>query len=88
MKKKIDYNKIPKKILNVVLGDDYFNGDYTLKDELDKYGQDIIAHRYKLNEDGSFEFFHAWSKDHTFCLVYGAFSELLILGLNRNPPND
>lgn len=89
MKYNINYNKIPKKILNIILGEYYSSGDYTLKDELDKYGQDIIAHRYKLNGDKkSFEFFHAWTKDYAFVLINDLFGDKIVLGLNRNPPND
>lgn len=87
MKKKIKYGGIPKKVLDVVLGESYGCGDYTLKDELNNYGQDIIAHRYKLVED-KFEFFHAWTKDYSMSLVHSVFGDMIVLGLNRNPPEE
>lgn len=61
MKKKISYDGIPKKVLNTILGECYGLEEYTLKYELDKYGEDIIAHRYNLTKDGNIEWFHAWS---------------------------
>ncbi len=87
MKKKIKYCGIPKKVLGIVLGETYGYGDYTLKDELSNYGQDIIATRYKV-VDGKFEFFHAWTKDYSMSLVHSIFGDMIILGLNRNPPEE
>lgn len=88
MKKKIKYGSIPKKVLDIVVGEAYGCGDYTLKDELNGYGQDIIAYRYKLHEKGGFEFFHAWTKDYAMSLVHSLFGDMIILGLNRNPPEE
>lgn len=89
MKKKIKYGGIPKKVLNIVLGEAYGCGDYNLKSELDSYGQDILWYRYKLLEGNKdFEFFHAWTKDYSMSLVHSMFGDKIILGLNRNPPEE
>lgn len=82
---KIKYSNINKKDLDIVLGNSYFNGDYTLKDELDKYGEDIIFNQY-LVEDGKFTFFNAWTKNYVFSLVKDLMDDQIILGLKRNPP--
>lgn len=85
--KKIKYGGIPKKVLNIVIGEDYNLGDYTLKYELDKYGQDIIFARYVLTSNGKIQWFHAWSKDYAMVLIEGMLGDRIILGLERNPPN-
>lgn len=86
------YGNIDKKTLKIVLGEDWPNSKYTLKDELDKYGEDIIFARYliKKNKEGYyFEFFHAWSENYTFTLIQGMLgNEMVLLGLNRNPPKE
>lgn len=84
-KVKIKYGNILKKDLNIILGNDYFNGDYNLKSELDKYGEDIIFAQY-LVEEGEFTFFNAWSKNYAFSLIHDLMNEYIILGLKRNPP--
>ena len=88
MKKKINYNGIPKKVLKMVLGESYGFGDYTLKDEIDKYGEDIIAHRYFLTEKNEFGYFHAWTKNNALILIDSIFGDRIILGLYRNPPQE
>lgn len=85
--KKIKYGEIPKKVLNIVIGEDYNLGDYTLKHELDKYCQDIIFARYLLATNDRIEWFHAWSKDYAMILVDDMLNNKIILGIERNPPN-
>lgn len=87
VKKKINYNNIPKKVLKIVIGETYGLGDYTVKDEIDKYGQDIIAARW-LVERGKLMWFHAWTKDYVMALVDTMFNDQVILGLSREPPKE
>lgn len=89
--KKIKYGNISKKALKMVLGEDYDNGDYTLQREIDRYGEDIIFARYKIEETEyglHFEFFHAWTKSYTMAIVADLMGQKIVLGLNRNPPNE
>lgn len=91
MKKKIDYKDIPENVLNKVIGECYGLGDYTLRSELDKFGQDIIYSRHNLADNGygeHFEFFHAWTKDYALMLIDSMFGDKIILALNRNPPEE
>lgn len=87
MKRKIKYGKIPKKILNTVIGECYNTGDYTLKDELDKYGEDILAFRYTkpLNR---ITMFQAWTKNYTMILIDTFLNDQTILGLLREIPHE
>lgn len=91
MKNKIKYFDISDEALSIVIGECYGLGDYTLKDELDKYGQDIIYAIYYLKDSGHgkyFEFFHAWTKDYALVLIDSPFNDKVILGLTRNPPGE
>jgi hypothetical protein len=103
MKKKIDYAGIPKNILNMVLGETYGLGDYTLKDELDKYGEDIIVAQYNVKEytvvDESLDFeasksknfiewFRAWTKTYAMVMVSSGFGDEVILGIQRDIPKE
>ncbi len=85
--KKIKYGGIPKKVLNIVIGDDYFDGGYTLKTELDKYGEDILAYQYNIHED-KLEWFKAWTKTYSMMLIEGMLGDKIILGLLRNIPEE
>lgn len=88
MKKKIKYGGIPKKILSKIVGNDYFNGDYTLKSELDKYGEDILASRYELAEDNNIKWFQAWTKNYVMILIDDMLGDKIILGLLREIPKE
>lgn len=85
---KIKYGGIPKKVLNIVIGDDYFDGGYTLKSELDRYGEDILAYQYNLHTDNEIEWFKAWTKTYSMMLVDGMLGDKVILGLSRNIPEE
>lgn len=87
-KKKIRYDGIPKEVLNTVLGEYWDEGEYTLKTELDKYGEDIIRARWVVSSENKLEWFHAWTKTYTMSLVHDLMDERIILGLLRNPPDD
>jgi hypothetical protein len=87
-KKKIKYGGIPKKVLNIVVGDDYFNGDYTLKSELDKYGEDIIVARYELVDEDYIRWFQAWTKNYVMILIDDMMGSKIILGLLREVPHE
>lgn len=82
----MNYGGIPKKVLKIVLGEDYFNGDYSLQSELDRYAQDIEFARWNVNKAGNLEFFHAWTKDYTMSLCNDLMGDRIVLGLFRNPP--
>ena len=87
--KKISYANIPKEVLNMVIGESYGLGDYTLKDELDKYGEDIIAAQYtRTSDSGTIAWFRAWTKTYAMCLVDSMFGDRIILGLNREIPEE
>lgn len=95
MKKKISYANIEKKALNMVIGECYGLGDYTLKDELDKYGEDIIVAQYNLksyegpNDSHHYiEWFRAWTKTKTMCMVSSGFGDNVILALDRDIPEE
>jgi hypothetical protein len=77
--------KIDKKALDTVIGETYGLGDYTLRDELKNYNEDIIFAQYLL-KDGRFEFFQAWSEHKVFILIDSIFGDKIVLGLARNPP--
>lgn len=91
--KKISYANIETKALNMTIGESYGLGDYTLKDELDKYGEDIIVAQYNLrtHEGASepyLEWFRAWTKSYAMCLISSGFGDEVILGLKREIPEE
>lgn len=93
MQKKISYAGIPDDVLDLVIGECYGLGDYTLRDELDKWGQDIIVAQYniKKHEGRKFpylEWFRAWTKDYSMCLVSSGFGDEVILALVREIPKE
>lgn len=95
MKNKISYANIEKKALKMVIGECYGLGDYTLKDELDKYGEDIIVAQYNLKShegpNGSYpyiEWFRAWTATKAMCMVSSGFGDNVILALERQIPEE
>jgi hypothetical protein len=95
MNKKIDYAGIPEEVLNMVLGETYGLGDYTLKDELDKYGEDLIVAQYKVkqyeidtNRKEFIEWFRAWTKTYAMVMVSSGFGDEVILGIQREIPKE
>lgn len=92
MKKKINYYNIPDNLLNFVVGESYPHGDYTLKDELDKYGEDILFARWDLTsyELGGVQvkWFHAWTKTYSMVLIDSEFGDKMVLGLLREIPEE
>jgi hypothetical protein len=93
MKNKISYADIPNKVLDLVIGECYGLGDYTLRDELNKYGEDVIAAQYNLkpnfgNGQPYLEWFRAWTKTYSMCMVSSGFGDEVILGLNREIPKE
>lgn len=87
MKKKLDYAGIPDDVLKMVIGESYGLGDYTVKDELDKYGEDLIFSQHNVR-NGQVEWLRAWSKLKVFILINDLFGDKIILGIERNPPLD
>jgi hypothetical protein len=100
MNKKINYAGIPEEILNMVLGETYGLGEYTLKDELDKYGEDLIIAQYNVKEyeqsvdENNFirarhiEWFRAWTKTYAMVMVSSGFGDEVILALQREIPKE
>jgi len=84
--KKLDYAGIPEDVLNMVIGESYGLGEFTLKDEIDKYGQDLIFARY--NVKNGIEWFQAWTDKLALIMVNDLFDDQILLGIDRNPPND
>lgn len=82
--KKIKYGNISKKALNTIIGDDFFVGEYTLKQDLDRQGEDIIYADYSITK-GKFDYFNAWSKDRVFFLCEGFGGSSYLLGFSRSP---
>lgn len=84
------YYNIPKKILNIVIGEAYESGTYTLKDELDEVGEDLIYAFYQTvdyaDKEKNFKRFTAWTKTYVLVLVDGGFGDQMLLKLPRNPP--
>lgn len=95
MKKKINYANIESKVLKMTIGESYGLGDYTLQDELDKYGEDIIvahynvkSHKGQYGDHKYLEWFRAWTKTYTMCLILSGFGDEVVLGLNREIPEE
>lgn len=90
--KKINYAEIPDEVLDIVIGESFGLGDYTLKDEIDKFGEKLISQRYNTrSRDSSYkylEWFHAWSEKHVFVLVDSMFGDRVLLAMDRNPPKE
>jgi hypothetical protein len=96
--KKIDYAGIPEEVLNMVLGECYGLGEYTLKHELDKYGEDLIVAQYNVNEyhpdvhsekgKHYIEWFRAWTKTYAMVMVSSGFGDEVILALQREIPKE
>lgn len=84
------YAGIPKKVLKMVMGECYGLGEYTLEDELKKYGQDLIAARWEIGHEGEpyIKWFHAWTKDYAMVLIDSIFGDKCILGMNRDIPEE
>ena len=87
------YGGIPKKFLDAVLGETYTNGNYTLRDELEQVGEDIISYNIRTysresNKScaGQLQFFMAWTKHYVMVMVDGPFGDREIIALPRNPP--
>jgi hypothetical protein len=93
MKKKIDYGGVPDSVLDMVVGECYSFEEYTLRSELDKYGEDILAAQYNLKNDRDdngpyIEWFRAWTKTYALILIETMFGDRSILGLNREIPEE
>jgi hypothetical protein len=93
MKKKIDYNKIPNEILDMIVGECYGLGEYTLRDEFDKYGEDLLAVQYNIkiadhDKKPYIEWFRAWTKTYALVLIDTPFGDRTILGLEREIPEE
>lgn len=79
------FGDIPEELLDYELGESYGLGEYTLRDELKKYGEDIIVAKW-LYKKKHLHWFLAWTKNYTMCMVDTPFADKVILGLERNPP--
>lgn len=79
--------KIPKKILDITLGENYSYGDYTLRDELGKLVNEIIHVEYEVN-NGRLELFIAYTEDHICILTEILFGQKIVCTYDRNPRND
>lgn len=79
------FGDIPEELLDYVLGDCYELGDYTLRDELKKYGEDIIVAKWHYKKK-CLHWFLAWTKNYAMCMIDTAFNDKTILGLERDPP--
>lgn len=93
MKKKIKYGNIPKDVLKMILGNCYSTGPYTLKDELDKYGEDIIYSQwgvmnYKDKSNKHLSIFRAWTKTYALMIVNDLMDDRIILGIERELPKE
>jgi hypothetical protein len=92
MQKKIDYGQIPDYVLDMVVGESYSIGEYTLRFELDKYGEDILAAQYNAKVDDKgyiyLEWFRAWTKTYALILIDTMFGDRSILGLTREIPDE
>jgi hypothetical protein len=94
MKKKINYGGVPDDVLDRVVGECYGLGEYSLRHELDKYGEDILAFQYNIKEyedkerGSRIEWFRAWTKTYALILIDTMFGDRNILGLNREIPEE
>lgn len=92
-RKKLKYAGIPKDVLDIVIGETYGLGEYTLKDELDKWGEDLICQRYGERESHDMktkhvDWFHAWTENIALVLVDSMFGDKILLGIDRDPPKE
>ena len=77
------FGGIPKKTLDMVLGEYYESGEYTLRDEIRTVEEDIIS--YHLDTTDGFMNFTAWTKHFVMILVENPFGERNIIAVPRNP---
>lgn len=84
------YHNIPKKVLNIIIGESYESGSYTLKEELDSVGEDLIYSFYELvtyaDKEQNFKRFMAWTKTFVLMLVDSGLGDQMLLKIPRNPP--
>lgn len=83
--------------LNIILGDDYERGEYSLKDELTRFysetNEDLEYVEYELcgppgEEDGYFSKFIAYSATYVLFLVNGGFNDDMLIWIPRNYKKD
>lgn len=83
------FGDIPKETLNVILGETYEGGNYTLKDELNQLNEDIIwTNFYKLPGTGSATDLNGltvYTNTYVGIILHGVFGDLCLVQLKRNP---
>lgn len=87
-------NKLSKEVLDLVLGEEYERGNYTLRDELERFynatGEDLEFVDFQLcgppGESSSY-FYHflCYSKNYVVTLTQGLFNDVCLMWLPRNP---
>lgn len=87
----MNYGNIPTEVLNMVTCPDLIDEnlqdslDLTLKDEIDRFGQDVIEARWIVEDEYLIEF-TCWTKDLVLILVDGMFpGEKHLVAGARNP---
>jgi hypothetical protein len=83
------YANIPQELLDIVIREGW-DHTYTLRDELDEVGEDIIKAEFDThdNENGTvnkIRSFTAWTNTYVLVLVDSAFGDQVLLNLKRNP---
>jgi hypothetical protein len=84
----MNYGNVPSKVLKLYMGEDYYDGEYTLKQELDRIGQDIIYAEWELTKDKECIIsFTAWTKYFVVIMATGVFGDKNLIYADRNPPS-
>jgi hypothetical protein len=87
-------NKLTKEVLDIRLGADYERGDYTLRDELERFynatNEDLEFINYQLcgppgEESSYFYHFLCYSKNFVLTLTHDVFNATCLIWLPRNP---
>ena len=88
----MDFGHIPKKLLDLVLGETY-DGPYTMRDELTSVDEDIIHYQADCQQHPQepkgcmfLACFRAWTKSYAVIMVDNPFGDRQLLAIHRNPP--
>ncbi len=83
----MNYANIPDELLDLVIGETY-ESEYTLRQEFDMCGEDLIHAEYMIEEYNNIKNIHslfAWSDEHVFILSQGPFNDQYLIKVKRNP---
>lgn len=83
------YADIPKASLDAILGETYEGGTYTLQDELNSLGEDIVhTNFYTLSGSGNASDLNGlvvYTPTYVGVIVHNIFGDLCLIRIKRNP---